>query len=107
MPRGASWKPKPCCSPLEGFEVALADVLHEGGPLVLHGVVEDGTADGARGDAPDGRMQGPDADLGPRQVADDAEGGVNVLGGVLVAGGDHAQDVGQGPDLGRLALEGR
>ena len=52
-------------------------------------------------------MQGPDADLGPRQVADDAEGGVNVLGGVLVAGGDHAQNVGQGPDLGGLAFESR
>ena len=88
-------------------DIALGDVIHQGLPLGVQFIIEHGAADGPGGVAADGGVQRFDAHLGAGQFADGIQGQGGVLLGGLVAGDEHAEDVGQGTHLGRLVVEGR
>jgi len=91
---------------VEGLGVTLTNIVDQGRPLIVQGIVEHRAAYHPGGDPADGRVQGRDTDLGLGQGTDRRQGLVHILLGRRVAGYVHGQDIGERSDLGRSPLKG-
>jgi len=88
-----------------GFDVAFADVFHQCGPLfnLIHRKAPHSVWPGLH--AADGGMQGLGTDIRPCHLANQGQGKFRIFLSGCMAGGIHAQHIGQRPTWAGLSLK--